>query len=165
MIDQKLIQNLSAHFVLEWSGIHGASHWERVRENGLRLAPLTGARIHIVELFAFLHDLKRRNECHDPDHGPRAARFVKKLGAVLDIDGHDLELLVTACRHHSDGFTTGDLTILTCWDADRLDLGRVGIKPNPRHLCTEAASDSGIIEWAYEKSINKQMPKDFLQPR
>lgn len=166
MIDQKLIRTLSAHFALEWSGIHGAPHWERVRENGLKIAQLTGARAHVVELFAFLHDLKRRNEWRDPDHGPRAERFVKKLlGAGLDLDGHDFELLVTACRHHSDGLMTGDVTILTCWDADRLDLGRVGIKPNPRHLCTEAARDPRMIEWAYKRSINNQTPNDFLQPR
>jgi hypothetical protein len=33
----------------------------------------------------------------------------------------------------------GDITVQTCWDADRLDLPRVGIQPLPQFLCTEAA--------------------------
>jgi len=32
-----------------------------------------------------------------------------------------------------------DSTVLTCWDADRLDLGRVGITPKAIYLCTDAA--------------------------
>ncbi len=165
IIDQKLIRILRRNFALDWSGIHGAPHWARVRENGLRLAPLTGARVHVVELFAFLHDSKRRSEWRDPDHGERAAQFANKLvGSVLKLDVHDSELLATACRHHSDGFTTGDVTVLTCWDADRLDLGRVGIKPHPAHLCTDAARDPGMVEWAYNRSICEKTPNDVLQP-
>ena len=39
-------------------------------------------------------------------------------------------------------------TIQTCWDADRLDLGRVGITPDPSWLCTEAAKRPEVIAWA-----------------
>lgn len=52
MIEQKLIQHIRTQFTLHWHGIHGASHWARVRANGLRLAETTGARRHVVELFA-----------------------------------------------------------------------------------------------------------------
>jgi uncharacterized protein len=41
-----------------------------------------------------------------------------------------------------------DITIQTCWDSDRLDLGRVGITPHPRRLCTEAAKRPTTIKWA-----------------
>ena len=37
------------------------------------------------------------------------------------------ELLRYACAWHTDGQHHDDPTIATCWDADRLDLGRVGI--------------------------------------
>ncbi|MGO9117211.1 MAG: hypothetical protein ACLQPD_06315 [Desulfomonilaceae bacterium] len=43
--------------------------------------------------------------------------------------------------------------MLTCWDADRLDIGRVGLKPVARKLCTEAAKKPEMIEWAYERSL------------
>jgi uncharacterized protein len=119
--------------------------------------------VQVVELFAFLHDSKRQNEWRDPDHGPRAARFARRLwGSVLDLDAHDFELLALACRDHSDGLTKGDVTVLTCWDADRLDLGRVGIKPRPVHLCTEAARDPAMIEWAHSRSVSEETPNDAL---
>jgi uncharacterized protein len=46
----------------------------------------------------------------------------------------------------------GNITVQTCWDADRLDLGRVGTTPDPRYLCTAAAKQSDIIEWALRRS-------------
>ena len=44
------------------------------------------------------------------------------------------------------------MTIETCWDADRLDLGRVGITPHPSHLCTEAAKRPETIKWADDRA-------------
>jgi uncharacterized protein len=70
-----------------------------------------------------------------------------------DLDSDELELLVYACRYHSDGCTEADLTVQVCWDADRLDLGRVGIRPDPRYLCTEYAKTDPVIETAYQASI------------
>ncbi|MBB6018173.1 hypothetical protein HNQ04_003450 [Deinococcus radiopugnans ATCC 19172] len=32
-----------------------------------------------------------------------------------------------ACKHHASGQTTDEPTLGACWDADRLDLPRVGI--------------------------------------
>ena len=45
-----------------------------------------------------------------------------------------------------------DPIIGTCWDADRLDLGRVGVKPNPKLLSTERARSKAVIDWAYNRS-------------
>ena len=154
MINQELVQIVRSQFALDWGGIHGAPHWSRVRENGLRLAALTGAKQQVVELFAFLHDSKRLNDGHDPEHGPRAADFARTLsGSLFELEPSDFELLVTACNGHSEGRTAGDITVLTCWDADRLDLGRIGIRPHPSRLCTDAARDPGLLEWAYQRSL------------
>ena len=57
MISHELIKAIRAGFLLDWQGIHGAPHWGRVLDNGLRLAETTGARVEVVELFAFFHDL------------------------------------------------------------------------------------------------------------
>jgi len=64
---------------LDWDGIHGFPHWERVRENGLRLAGLTGARTDVVELFAYFHDACRHNDNHDPEHGARGADLARNM--------------------------------------------------------------------------------------
>jgi hypothetical protein len=46
------------------------------------------------------------------------------------------------------GGTTSDPTIGACWDADRLDLWRLGRRPDPMLLSTPAARDPDTIEWA-----------------
>lgn len=140
MITQPLISLLRRDFALDWRGVHGAPHWARVHRNGRALAQETGARLQVVELFAFLHDARRQSEGPDPGHGQRAAAWVPSLnGAFFDLSTADLDLLVRACAGHSDGRLTADLTVQVCWDADRLDLGRVGIQPDPDRLCTDAA--------------------------
>jgi uncharacterized protein len=154
ILGRELIRIIQQRFALNWKGLHGAPHWARVRENGLRLAETTGANTDVVELFAFLHDSRRLNDDSDYEHGKRAAIFAQALaGSVFELVPSDLEDLLTACRGHSDGLRQGHITVLTCWDADRLDLGRVGIKPSPERLCTDAARDPSMIEWAYKRSI------------
>lgn len=154
MATRRLLAIIRSQFVLDWDGIHGLRHWTRVRENGLRLAETTGARTEVVELFAMLHDSQRHSDGHDPDHGRRAAEYARSLaGVAFQISPADLDLLAAACHHHSDGLLTGDMTVLTCWDADRLDLGRVGIRPRPQYLCTGAARDPSVLEWAYRRSL------------
>jgi uncharacterized protein len=150
---EPVIAAIRKEYVLSWNGIHGISHWTRVHENGLRLAKLTGADPHIVELFAYLHDSKRTNDRRDPGHGQRAALFARALqGSVIRLSDEDLERLVYACAYHTDGLIEADVTVQTCWDADRLDLGRVGIQPRARYLCTSAARNAEMIEWALARS-------------
>lgn len=153
MISQELMALIEQGFALHLDGIHGKAHWTRVRNNGLRLAEQTGADTKVVELFAFLHDSKRMNDGHDLQHGARAAQWAASLrGSLLDLPDSEFELLRFACEHHTDGLTEADITIQTCWDADRLDLGRIGIWPNPRRLCTSAAKESAMIDWAVTQS-------------
>jgi len=152
-VSQDLIETIREGFSLSVDGIHGPSHWARVHENGLRLAGITGANREVVELFAYLHDSKRLNDGADPGHGRRAAEFVRTLpGSLLTLPAEDLELLVYACYHHSQDITQAEITVQTCWDADRLDLGRIGVKPKARYLCTSAAKEPEIIEWAFHRS-------------
>ena len=153
-ITPSLIEAIRSHYALDWHGIHGASHWARVRNNGLKLAAKTGANQKVVELFAFLHDSCRLNDGYDREHGRRAARFAESLlGSQIFLPDHDFELLVHACTNHTWGNTVADITVQTCWDADRLDLGRVGTIPDPKRLCTAAAKEKSMIEWTYQKSI------------
>jgi len=150
---EDLIEAVQKEFALSLDGIHGASHWARVCENGLRLAELTGANQEVVELFAFLHDSKRVNNGIDPGHGRRAAEFMGTLrGLLVNLSDEDFEHLVYACEHHSEGLTQANVTVQTCWDADRLDLGRIGIRPKARCLCTSAARQPSMIEWAFLRS-------------
>jgi uncharacterized protein len=149
----ELIEAIRKQYVLSWNGIHGISHWTRVRENGLWLAERTGANHQVVELFAYLHDSKRVNDGRDSGHGQRAAHLVQTLqGSVIHLSGEDLKRLVYACTYHTAGLTKADITVQTCWDADRLDLGRVGIRPQACYLCTAVARDPETIQWALTRS-------------
>jgi uncharacterized protein len=156
VITRELIWRVRVRFALDWRGVHGPRHWARVRTNGLKLASTTGANRQVVELFALLHDSCRESELDDPEHGSRAALFAEELNTVVfHLEPEELSALVDACRRHSDGSCDSNITVETCWDADRLDLGRVGIKPDPRRLCTTAAREPQIVEWAYERSIRE----------
>ncbi len=150
-----LLARLRGRFALDWRGIHGAPHWARVRANGLRLAESTGASRRVVSLFAFLHDSCRLEDGRDPRHGQRAAAVVERLRGegLVCVSDEEAALLVVACRHHSDGRVDAEPTVQTCWDADRLDLGRVGTVPDPRYLGTPAARDRELIAWAYRHSL------------
>jgi uncharacterized protein len=135
-----LIALLRKEFRLDWKGIHGAPHWARVLHHGRYLAGKSGADSQVIELFALLHDSQLENEWRDPGHGVRAAEFAASLnGKLFNLTDHQLEKLIAALSGHSDGDIADDVTIQTCWDADRLDLGRVGKVPEARFLSMHAA--------------------------
>lgn len=144
-----VLQAVLKEYALPLGGVHGVAHWARVLENGLRLSGQTGANIEVVSLFAVLHDSRRLNESTDPEHGPRAADFAAVLrGNVFDLNDQEFRLLHRACEGHTHERTHPNATIQTCWDSDRLDLGRVGILPHPSRLCTEIAKRPETISWA-----------------
>ena len=58
---------------------------------------------------------------------------------VLIPDDNDFQLLLEACEGHTKNTHHYDLFVGTCWDADRLDLGRVGIEPEVEYLNTSEA--------------------------
>lgn len=151
---EELLRSVLAGYPLPWDGIHGLTHWGRVMENGRRLAELTGADVRVVELFALFHDCRRINEGTDPGHGLRGAELARTLyqAGTLELSGVQLVQLHWACERHTDGLLSADATVETCWDADRLDLGRVRITPDPRYLCTAAAKEPALIEWAEKRS-------------
>lgn len=122
-------------------GIHGMRHWQAVEKNALYLANHCGADSTVASLFALLHDARRENDDSDPGHGPRAAELAEELfrQGALPIDGQQLAWLKEACRDHTHVTFTDNPTIACCWDADRLDLVRLEILPDPARLNTAEA--------------------------
>ncbi len=159
MLTPELVHKILVQYPLPIMGVHGVSHWARVLENGLRIAAESGANIQVVQLFAIFHDSRRKNEGIDPGHGRRGGDLAAKMrGDWFDLPEDEFELLYVACRDHTKGRTKGDITVQTCWDADRLDLGRVGFIPSPKYLCTEAAKSSETLDWAYKRSLVRFVP-------
>jgi uncharacterized protein len=154
-------------YKLSPTGTHGISHWARVLEIGRYLAEITGANLKVVEHFAIFHDSCRQSEYSDPDHGPRSVKLLDSIQDKLDLNYREFQLLSAACRTHNgispDRHGHGyDVTLETCWDSDRLDIGRVGDVyhvPDKNKLFTEPAKDSKVIEGFLEKSYVEFLPK------
>lgn len=136
-------------------GWHGIAHWSRVWRNARELCEVMNVDPTVPCLFAFLHDSQRYDEGADSQHGPRAVLWLEGLYAQrkLAISPIELHVLCKAIDGHSDGETEASRVVQICWDSDRLDLGRVGVRPDPRYLCTEHAKKFSTIEAAWKRSI------------
>ena len=138
----KLIHDLAANRLKSGEhGLHGPWHWLKVAHNAERLADQTeGADRVVAQFFGLLHDCERITDGTDPQHGVRAAGFARALfeEGKLPINAKQLKLLCTACERHDLGEVSTDPTIGVCWDADRLELPRVGITVDPKLLSTAA---------------------------
>lgn len=79
------------------------------------------------------------NDWADLEHGVRAADMIPTIRNTIlkDFTDEEVALLEKACRYHTTEHRIGNPTIDVCFDADRLDLGRVGIVPNPKLMATE----------------------------
>ena len=153
IVTQPFIEHCCRVYQMDHNGFHGFAHWMRVLHNGRLLAETENANLKIVELFCLLHDTQRQNEDRDPEHGPRAADYARAIrGTLFDLKDDEMELLDEALRYHSDGYVEADITIQVCWDADRLDLGRVGIRPSYHKLCTATAKSPFVMEAAFKRS-------------
>jgi len=152
---QKVWDYVTSRFQGHWSSLHGPTHWRRVERNAVLLASRTSANVTVVRLFAIFHDSARVHDGWDDGHGARGAEYARELrGVVYDLNDEEFDLLHYACVWHTNGMVHENSTIATCWDADRLDLGRCGIMPDPKRMCTEfgrAIARVGSVEQFLEK--------------
>ena len=135
------------------STIHGDEHWRSVCATGLALAPSVGdVDRPLVFTFGLLHDTRRLTDSVEPEHGERAAGFAGELRNedVLRLEDERFALLAEALVYHShsSGLVSSDPTIGTCWDADRLHLPRVSIRPRPDLLSTSPARTDAALAGA-----------------
>ena len=99
------------------------------------------------------------NDNHDPEHGARGATLARILhGQQFQLDDSGLALLLVACETHTTGTRHPAVTVRTCWDADRLDMWRVGIRPHPSRLATEAGRQPQLLLEAIERSVGMNFP-------
>lgn len=140
-----------AHFVLReshtlnnlQSRTHGLDHWWRVWKNALLISAGDGSvDMEVVAMFALFHDSMRLNDGQDPAHGMRGFRLwerCKQVSPDLEHIFHHRqeELFFEAVVEHSNSHTTTNPTIAVCWDADRLDLHRMGVWPDTHFMSTQ----------------------------
>lgn len=134
------------------SQIHGEQHWKAVALMGFELAramPGTPWDLEMLLQFAQLHDVMRENDDEDPEHGARAAELFTELVIHPGIPefspySERTMALAYAIHHHTDPGVADEAdthspTVGLCWDADRLNLWRVGKAPHDDYLTTVAA--------------------------
>jgi uncharacterized protein len=154
---RKLWSVVIAQFPMGRQSIHGPGHWKQVEKNGLLLAQETGVDETIIKLFAIFHDSRRATDNIDDGHGLRGAELAKTLrGQHFDLPDDSFEILIDACTNHTGGENPSNMTIATCWDADRLDLPRAGITPDPERMCTAPGRRLARTRWREGKNSNKQ---------
>lgn len=133
----------------ERSRTHGVDHWYAVWRIGEELAQtVQGVDLEVVAMFALFHDAMRRGD-DDPNHGENAWYLWDDVEGALMLSGNQAyrwnrtqsAMLYEACAKHSLGRRSTNPTIGVCWDADRLDLHRLGIWPLPQFISTEAGLD------------------------
>lgn len=129
---------------------HGRTHWRAVAATAVWLSERTvGADPKVARCFGLLHDCARSGDGDDPEHGPRAAQLVPRLpDALLPLSATQRSLLRSACAAHSLGTASQDPTIACCFDADRLQLVRLGRTVDPRYLSTLRARDADAAAFA-----------------
>ena len=131
-----VLENSSTLNVLK-SDIHGLDHWFRVWTNIKLLSKWNSeVDLEVAALFALFHDSMRDNDDHDPQHGLRGFKLWELVNFNHILSAKQNAVLEYACINHNDGLVTDDPTIGACWDADRLDLPRVGIEPDIQFMST-----------------------------
>lgn len=142
------------------SMLHGVAHWTRVHRYGLLLAEtleLSESEKIAVALFGWTHDLARTDDGGGNQHSIDGAEYVAHVTNTLfsDFPKDTLTIVQNAIRYHSDGMNAEEAlyslslandsswsrsailnTIGCCWDADRLDLLRLGIVPRESKMST-----------------------------
>jgi uncharacterized protein len=154
-----LLPRILEQYRLNREGIHGVPHWGRVLENGRRLSAVTGADPAVIEMFSVFHDACRWSDGWDPEHGPRGAALAQRLRERLGLDDGQFSELISACEFHTSGpGAEASVTVLTCLDADRLDIPRVGMSIRPDLLCTAAGRNPEMISWAGNRASSRVLP-------
>lgn len=155
VIPRAIIKKIFNEFELNLTqSIHGIYHWARVIQNGRLIAEQNKANLNVIIAFAFFHDCKRVYEESDPEHGLRGAEFMIQFENELGLTQEEIYKVFQACEGHTDILFHSDKDISTCWDADRLDLMRCGIYPNPDKLNNEAAKNAGLISYLSKNAFN-----------
>lgn len=139
------------NYKLSSSGAHSLHHWLRVAENAFIVANSNGVQgvdRKVILYFAFSHDMMRETENHCEVHGSNAAKRLRELREeyLTELNDEQFKLVLRACAGHTVGLHDSNPTIGVCWDADRLDLFRVGIYPDAKYLNHEASKCPMLIQ-------------------
>lgn len=148
----------SAHGIDHWMRVRTnaklllLAEWSDASEVPPQHEELTHSRARFMAmtgLFAYVHDCQRNHDGRCFEHGGAAERWLlRKRNAFLSLfSNEEIEMVAATCAVHTSADTEDDLQQIVgepnllflcrvCLDADRLDLWRVGQRPDPHYMMT-----------------------------
>lgn len=134
IVPLKIVKKITDQFYIKDSFIHGIPHWSRVFYYGDILSDFNSLDIENIAYFSIFHDSRRFNDFEDPDHGLRGADFFRTFDKIIKLKNEQKEIIYEACKIHNYQKQSDSFEVGVCLDSDRIDLTRVGIKPNNDYL-------------------------------
>ena len=129
---------------------HGITHWQHVEAFGLMMwEQCPAADKEVIRWFAYLHDAMRGCDGYECEHGAAAAKFISRIRKTFlrDLTDGQIRTLKLACKYHTVRQHTDDLTVNICFDADRLDLPRVGIRPEVKKMASDIGKELALVPY------------------
>lgn len=152
-----LIEVIESFYLQLFNGVHGIDHWTRVLQNGIILCDKNpNLNKNIIIAFSFFHDVGRTREDDEPIHGYNGGRRLLKYKYKINLTKEEIDKCYEACVDHTHTRHHKDPQIAACWDADRLDLYRVGVMPDVDYLNLEESKEEDIIKEAATRSWDKR---------
>lgn len=145
--------------------IHGLDHLRNVGYLSGKFAAELGISLETAIIGGFLHDCARSDDSDDAFHAEKSALLARKL-IKKNYSNIDEELVYKTILFHSGGKTTDNHIQGCVWDADRLDLIRLGIQPKKELLSTEPGKrfyNKYFESNQYVNNINKLIDKILSQ--
>lgn len=138
-VDFEQVRNIAFKHMKLKKGLHGFGHIERVVEYAKLIAKKEcPGKYEDIIVGAYLHDVGRIDDSENNEHALKSAEIAEFL-----ISRHwpwlDKKKIVEAIKYHADGDVTDDHVIGAIWDADRLDLDRIGKVIDCNLLSTKTA--------------------------
>ncbi|MHB9031383.1 MAG: HD domain-containing protein [Candidatus Latescibacterota bacterium] len=118
--------------------IHGLEHLRRVACTAGRIALWENEDMKAAVVGGFLHDCARVNDGGGQEHAYDSAIIAEEV-LRRHFPELDADRVVFAIHHHAAGLIAEDLLVGAIWDADRLDLVRLGVRVRTELLSTRIA--------------------------
>lgn len=134
----RVAQTCEQYCLCRHLAVHGVSHLMSVAATAARIAHATGEDVMSATVGGFLHDCARQNDGNGEGHARESAQMARSI-IVKHFGELDVNRICSAIADHAAGKTTADGLAAAIWDADRLDLARLGIVVDPAYLSTALA--------------------------
>lgn len=132
-------ENVVPYLSFSNSNIHGIKHLRKVAYLAGRFATCLNTNIEAAVIGGYLHDCARIDDGVGNHHAHKSAVLAEKILNEIYPNYVESKTIYNAIYSHADGLISDDKIIGCVWDADRLNLIRLGIIPQLDLLSTPVA--------------------------